>query len=140
MRPQMMSRPSSAISDETVVIGAVMSVISVLLGTLGASGPPRGRLERPAARSLGAVVRGPRFVRKPVFEAYADPRDWVAAFRRWEREAAWTSGMLITEGCVGLEERWIRVLNATAYLDGPLPLPFPRTPWCRDCARERQRG
>ena len=57
-------------------------------------------------------------MRKPVFEAYADPRDWVAAFRRWERHAAWVSGILITEGCVGLEERWIWVLNATAYLDG----------------------
>ena len=59
-------------------------------------------------------------MKKPLFEASADPRDWVAAFRVWEREAASVSGMLITEGCVGLEERWVRVLNATAYLDGPL--------------------
>jgi len=62
-------------------------------------------------------------VKRPVFEAYADPRDWVAAFRVWEREAAWQSIIDTFTGVTGLEPKFCAVLNADASERGE-PFPF----------------
>ena len=62
-------------------------------------------------------------MKKPVFEAYDDPRDWVTAFRVWERHAARRSIIDTFSGVTGLEPKFCAVLNADASEKGE-PFPF----------------